>query len=120
MALSFHHNAEHVFMVCVSAGGAGGKGVWGAAGMVYEDEEPDMRDPNYDESSQVSEYSRSGSFIKLRLKSLDSHTKLDFCAFFNCILLIKYLFFFGGALYVFRDMYGSREMTGNEKKGDGK
>uniref|UniRef100_A0A8D0AH18 Programmed cell death 4a n=1 Tax=Sander lucioperca TaxID=283035 RepID=A0A8D0AH18_SANLU len=34
-------------------GGAGGKGVWGAAGMVYEDEEPDMRDPNYDESAQV-------------------------------------------------------------------
>ncbi|XP_068177258.1 programmed cell death protein 4a isoform X1 [Antennarius striatus] len=33
-------------------GGAGGKGVWGAAGMVYEDEEPDARDPNYDESSQ--------------------------------------------------------------------
>lgn len=33
-------------------GGAGGKGVWGAAGMVYEDEEPDIRDPNYDESSQ--------------------------------------------------------------------
>uniref|UniRef100_A0A665ST67 Programmed cell death protein 4 n=1 Tax=Echeneis naucrates TaxID=173247 RepID=A0A665ST67_ECHNA len=34
-------------------GGAGGKGVWGAAGMVYEDEEPDARDPNYDESAQV-------------------------------------------------------------------
>ncbi|XP_029362975.1 programmed cell death protein 4a [Echeneis naucrates] len=33
-------------------GGAGGKGVWGAAGMVYEDEEPDARDPNYDESAQ--------------------------------------------------------------------
>uniref|UniRef100_W5M352 Programmed cell death protein 4 n=1 Tax=Lepisosteus oculatus TaxID=7918 RepID=W5M352_LEPOC len=33
-------------------GGAGGKGVWGAAGMVYEMEEPDARDPNYDESSQ--------------------------------------------------------------------
>uniref|UniRef100_A0A8C6UGM3 Programmed cell death protein 4 n=1 Tax=Neogobius melanostomus TaxID=47308 RepID=A0A8C6UGM3_9GOBI len=33
-------------------GGAGGKGVWGAAGMVYEVEEPDIRDPNYDESSQ--------------------------------------------------------------------
>ncbi|XP_028657394.1 programmed cell death protein 4a [Erpetoichthys calabaricus] len=33
-------------------GGAGGKGVWGAAGMVYELEEPDARDPNYDESSQ--------------------------------------------------------------------
>lgn len=65
----------------VSTGGAGGKGVWGAAGMVYEDEEPDMRDPNYDESSQVSEYSRSGFFIKWMLKGLDSHTKLDFCAF---------------------------------------
>lgn len=34
-------------------GGAGGKGVWGAAGMVYEDEEPDTRDPNYDEVAQV-------------------------------------------------------------------
>uniref|UniRef100_A0A8C1DGQ0 Programmed cell death protein 4 n=2 Tax=Cyprinus carpio TaxID=7962 RepID=A0A8C1DGQ0_CYPCA len=33
-------------------GGAGGKGVWGAAGMVYEVEEPDAKDPNYDESSQ--------------------------------------------------------------------
>ncbi|RXM33260.1 Programmed cell death protein 4 [Acipenser ruthenus] len=33
-------------------GGAGGKGVWGAAGMVYDYEEPDARDPNYDESSQ--------------------------------------------------------------------
>ena len=38
-----------------SSGGAGGKGVWGAAGMVYEDEEPDVRDPNYDESAQVRE-----------------------------------------------------------------
>uniref|UniRef100_A0A8C2XSW0 Programmed cell death protein 4 n=1 Tax=Cyclopterus lumpus TaxID=8103 RepID=A0A8C2XSW0_CYCLU len=34
-------------------GGAGGKGVWGAAGMVYEDEEPDLRDPNYDESGDT-------------------------------------------------------------------
>ncbi|XP_022541986.1 programmed cell death protein 4a [Astyanax mexicanus] len=33
-------------------GGAGGKGVWGAAGLVYEMEEPDARDPNYDESAQ--------------------------------------------------------------------
>ncbi|KAF4090843.1 hypothetical protein AMELA_G00056490 [Ameiurus melas] len=33
-------------------GGAGGKGVWGAAGLVYEMEEPDCRDPNYDESAQ--------------------------------------------------------------------
>uniref|UniRef100_A0A8C5BUI3 Programmed cell death protein 4 n=1 Tax=Gadus morhua TaxID=8049 RepID=A0A8C5BUI3_GADMO len=35
-------------------GGAGGKGVWGAAGMVYEVEEPDAKDPNYDEVAQVS------------------------------------------------------------------
>lgn len=35
------------------AGGAGGKGVWGAAGMVYEMDEPDAKDPNYDESAQV-------------------------------------------------------------------
>lgn len=27
--------------------------MWGAAGMVYEVEEPDCKDPNYDESSQV-------------------------------------------------------------------
>ncbi|XP_064408403.1 programmed cell death protein 4a [Latimeria chalumnae] len=33
-------------------GGAGGKGVWGAPGVVYDYEEPDARDPNYDESSQ--------------------------------------------------------------------
>ncbi|XP_014845075.1 PREDICTED: programmed cell death protein 4-like isoform X1 [Poecilia mexicana] len=33
-------------------GGAGGKGVWGAPGMVYEAEEPDVRDPNYDEAAQ--------------------------------------------------------------------
>lgn len=44
--------------VLLSAGGAGGKGVWGAAGMVYEDEEPDARDPNYDESAQVGDYDR--------------------------------------------------------------
>ncbi|MGH0119696.1 UNVERIFIED_CONTAM: hypothetical protein FKN15_069881 [Acipenser sinensis] len=33
-------------------GGAGGNGWGGAAGMVYDYEEPDARDPNYDESSQ--------------------------------------------------------------------
>ncbi|XP_062851453.1 programmed cell death protein 4a [Trichomycterus rosablanca] len=36
----------------VKSGGAGGKGVWGAAGLVYEMEEPDSHDPNYDESAQ--------------------------------------------------------------------
>lgn len=39
--------------ICMSIGGAGGKGVWGAAGLVYEMEEPDCKDPNYDESNQV-------------------------------------------------------------------
>uniref|UniRef100_A0A9J7ZIF4 Programmed cell death protein 4 n=2 Tax=Cyprinus carpio TaxID=7962 RepID=A0A9J7ZIF4_CYPCA len=34
-------------------GGAGGKGVWGAAGMVYEVEELDADDPNYDESGDT-------------------------------------------------------------------
>uniref|UniRef100_A0A673HPJ6 Programmed cell death protein 4 n=1 Tax=Sinocyclocheilus rhinocerous TaxID=307959 RepID=A0A673HPJ6_9TELE len=34
-------------------GGAGGKGVWGAAGMVYEVEELDANDPNYDESGDT-------------------------------------------------------------------
>ncbi|XP_078534917.1 programmed cell death protein 4-like [Lissotriton helveticus] len=33
-------------------GGAGGKGVWGAPGVVYGYQEPDAHDPNYDESSQ--------------------------------------------------------------------
>lgn len=51
-------NMASMFLCWLSPGGAGGKGVWGAAGMVYEDEEPDMRDPNYDEVAQVSEYSR--------------------------------------------------------------
>lgn len=50
-------NLPHAFVpACLSAGGAGGKGVWGAAGMVYEMEEPDARDPNYDESAQVTEH----------------------------------------------------------------
>ncbi|NXS61832.1 PDCD4 protein, partial [Brachypteracias leptosomus] len=34
-------------------GGAGGKGVWGAPGVVYGYQEPDARDPNYDEAAQV-------------------------------------------------------------------
>ncbi|XP_075583573.1 programmed cell death protein 4-like [Pelecanus crispus] len=33
-------------------GGAGGKGVWGAPGVVYGYQEPDARDPNYDEAAQ--------------------------------------------------------------------
>uniref|UniRef100_A0A673AP44 Programmed cell death protein 4 n=1 Tax=Sphaeramia orbicularis TaxID=375764 RepID=A0A673AP44_9TELE len=84
-------------------GGAGGKGVWGAAGMVYEDEEPDVRDPNYDESAQgdtvyakvvpeiderelekmvnpiVQEYFEHGDTKELLLKELNlGHNKYEF------------------------------------------
>lgn len=34
----------------LSAGGAGGKGVWGRSGEVYEQETVDEKDPNYDEA----------------------------------------------------------------------
>eukprot|EP00061_Rhincodon_typus_P018084 g47106.t1 len=34
-------------------GGAGGKGVWGAAVQVYDAEQPDIHDPNYDDDKQV-------------------------------------------------------------------
>ncbi|XP_067899279.1 programmed cell death protein 4-like isoform X2 [Heterodontus francisci] len=37
--------------VCVE-GGAGGKGVWGAAAQVYDVEQPDIHDPNYDDDKQ--------------------------------------------------------------------
>ncbi|XP_069755058.1 programmed cell death protein 4-like isoform X2 [Narcine bancroftii] len=33
-------------------GGAGGKGVWGAAVQVYDVEQPDIHDPNYDDDKQ--------------------------------------------------------------------
>ncbi|XP_056136022.1 programmed cell death protein 4b [Lampris incognitus] len=33
-------------------GGAGGKGVWGRSGEVYEPEEVDVKDPNYDEAQE--------------------------------------------------------------------
>ncbi|XP_072924013.1 programmed cell death protein 4-like isoform X2 [Hemitrygon akajei] len=33
-------------------GGAGGKGVWGAAAQVYDVEQPDIHDPNYDDDKQ--------------------------------------------------------------------
>lgn len=32
----------------VSIGGAGGKGVWGTPGEVYDEDEVDVKDPNYD------------------------------------------------------------------------
>ncbi|KAK2819556.1 hypothetical protein Q7C36_021202 [Tachysurus vachellii] len=33
-------------------GGAGGKGVWGTPGEVYDEEQVDVRDPNYDEDQE--------------------------------------------------------------------
>ncbi|XP_051870629.1 programmed cell death protein 4-like [Pristis pectinata] len=33
-------------------GGAGGKGVWGAAAQVYDVDQPDIHDPNYDDDKQ--------------------------------------------------------------------
>lgn len=32
------------------AGGAGGKGVWGRSGEVYEPQAVDKKDPNYDDA----------------------------------------------------------------------
>ncbi|KAG8545600.1 hypothetical protein GDO81_020623, partial [Engystomops pustulosus] len=33
-------------------GGAGGKGVWGTPGQIYDEEEVDIKDPNYDEDQE--------------------------------------------------------------------
>lgn len=46
-----HHNS---YCHCpLSPGGAGGKGVWGRSGEVYEPEAVDERDPNYDEDQVI-------------------------------------------------------------------
>lgn len=37
-------------LLSLNTGGAGGKGVWGRSGEVYEAEEVDEKDPNYDEA----------------------------------------------------------------------
>ncbi|KAM4703695.1 programmed cell death protein 4 isoform 2-T3 [Rhinophrynus dorsalis] len=37
-------------------GGAGGKGVWGTPGQVYDEEEVDIKDPNYDEDQESCVY----------------------------------------------------------------
>lgn len=37
-------------------GGAGGKGVWGTPGQVYDEEKVDVRDPNYDEDQESCVY----------------------------------------------------------------
>lgn len=37
------------FSILNFSGGAGGKGVWGTPGQVYDVEEVDVRDPNYDD-----------------------------------------------------------------------
>ncbi|MEQ2205618.1 hypothetical protein XENOCAPTIV_005897, partial [Xenoophorus captivus] len=65
--------------------GAGGKGVWGAPGMVYEAEEPDVRDPNYDEAAQVllkelnlgqHKYEFTSVAVSLSLEGKASHREL--------------------------------------------
>lgn len=45
--------AVSVTSLLCPVGGAGGKGVWGAPGQVYTYQEPDARDPNYDDVAQV-------------------------------------------------------------------
>lgn len=42
--------------------------MWGAAGMVYEVEEPDLKDPNYDESAQVRTLAQK-YYIMLRVEN---------------------------------------------------
>lgn len=37
-------------------GGAGGKGVWGTPGQVYDVEEVDVKDPNYDDDQVGTSY----------------------------------------------------------------
>lgn len=64
---------------CGCIGGAGGKGVWGAAGLVYEMEEPDCKDPNYDESAQVSgTHTCLAQFIKT-MQLLCAHMHVCLC-----------------------------------------
>lgn len=70
------HLFHAVVLCCRLTGGAGGKGVWGAAGMVYEDEEPDVQDPNYDESAQVSE-SLEFRVVVLQLASLSERVGIE-------------------------------------------
>lgn len=48
----------------VSAGGAGGKGVWGRSGEVYEPEQVDKKDPNYDDAQVEPSYvEKQGCFL---------------------------------------------------------
>lgn len=48
----------------MSAGGAGGKGVWGRSGEVYEPEEVDKKDPNYDDAQvRLSDLEQQGCFL---------------------------------------------------------
>lgn len=51
-------------------GGAGGKGVWGTPGQVYDVEEVDIKDPNYDDDQvgkQTSLLSACFDFILIKI-----------------------------------------------------
>lgn len=39
---------QHVTLVCLFLVSGGGKGTWGKNGIMYEDENEDPADPNYD------------------------------------------------------------------------
>lgn len=51
----------------MSPGGAGGKGVWGRSGEVYEPEAVDERDPNYDEDQVIVVLTSPGLLLLLLL-----------------------------------------------------
>lgn len=46
------------------SGGAGGKGVWGTPGQVYDVEEVDVKDPNYEDDQVTMLYFGIGSVAK--------------------------------------------------------
>lgn len=63
-----HHNS---YCHCpLSPGGAGGKGVWGRSGEVYEPEAVDERDPNYDEDQVIVVLTSPGLLLLLLTQAL--------------------------------------------------
>lgn len=60
----------HFLLFCILPGGAGGKGVWGTPGQVYDVEEVDIKDPNYDDDQvgkQTSLLSACFDFILIKI-----------------------------------------------------
>lgn len=46
-------SGQYLYLWHLPAGGAGGKGVWGRSGEVYEPVEVDKKDPNFDEDQVI-------------------------------------------------------------------